>query len=72
MNIGHKRERQMGNLFKWASVAVLGLFVALAGIGHVENPDNSILTGVIVLYSGIFIFIIGVLQMLKKGEWKHD
>ena len=55
----------MGNLLRWASVAVLGLFVALAGIGHVENSSNNLLTGVVVLYSGIFIFIVGTLQMMK-------
>ena len=55
----------MGNLLRWASVSLLGLFVALAGIGLVENPSNNLLTGVVVLYSGIFIFIVGTLQMTK-------
>jgi len=59
----------MGNLFKWASVAVLGLFCAFAGIGWVENPDNNLLAGVVVLYSGIFIFAVGAIQVMRRGQW---
>jgi hypothetical protein len=55
----------MGNLFKWACVASLGLMVCLAGASHIENPDNNVFSGMLVLYSGIFIFIVGTLQMAR-------
>tara|TARA_E500000081_G_scaffold121860_1_gene126946 strand:- start:372 stop:518 length:147 start_codon:yes stop_codon:yes gene_type:complete len=48
---------------------MLGLFVAFAGIGWVENPDNNLLAGVVVLYSGIFIFGVGAVQVMKRGQW---
>ena len=59
----------MSNLLRWASVTMLGLFVALAGIGWVENPDNNLFAGVVVLYSGIFIFAVGAVQVMKRGQW---
>jgi len=59
----------MGNLLRWTSVTMLGLFVALAGIGWVDNPDNNLLAGVVVLYSGIFIFGVGAVQVMKRGQW---
>tara|TARA_R110001606_G_scaffold381222_1_gene542308 strand:+ start:1051 stop:1230 length:180 start_codon:yes stop_codon:yes gene_type:complete len=59
----------MGNLLRWASVTMLGLFVAFAGIGWVENPDNNLLAGVVVLYSGIFIFAVGAIQVMRRGQW---
>lgn len=55
----------MGNLFKWAGVASLGLMTCFAGASHIENPANNVFSGMLVLYSGIFIFIVGTLQMMK-------
>ena len=62
----------MGNLFKWASVAVLGLFCMLAGVGVVEDPSKNILAGMAVLYSGTFIFIVGTIKMMKREKWDEN
>jgi uncharacterized membrane protein HdeD (DUF308 family) len=62
----------MGNLFKWASVAVLGLFCAFAGVGLVEDPTKNIFVAMAVLYSGAFIFIVGTIKMMKRERWDEN
>jgi drug/metabolite transporter (DMT)-like permease len=53
---------------RWSYVWVLGLLIIMAGIGSVENPDNNLLTGVLVLYSGVFVLTVATVQLSKLGR----
>jgi len=53
---------------RWSYVWVLGLLIMMAGIGSVENPNNSLLLGVLVLYSGVFVLSVATIQLAKLGR----
>jgi len=49
-------------------IFVLGLLITGAGCELAENPNNSLLTSVIVMYSGVFILMYATVQLAKKGS----
>jgi drug/metabolite transporter (DMT)-like permease len=53
---------------RWSYVWVLGLLIMMAGIGSVENPNNNLWLGVLVLYSGVFVLGVATVQLSKLGR----
>mgnify|MGYP005988413829 CR=1 FL=1 len=53
---------------RWSYVWVLGLLIMMAGIGSVENPNNNLWLGVLVLYSGVFVLGVATIQLSKLGR----
>ena len=45
----------------------LGLFISFAGVEYIEMPSNSLFVGMLVLYSGAFMAIVGIVQLARKG-----
>jgi len=45
----------------------LGLFTCLLGVEYIEMPSNNIIVGMVVLYSGAFMLMVGVVQLAKRG-----
>jgi hypothetical protein len=57
----------MSKLFFWCWVFWLGFMIAAAGMGYAEDPSNSLLIGALILYSGIGIVWVAVIQLIKRG-----
>ena len=55
----------MGKALKWAYVWVIGLLAMMAGIGSVENPENNLLVGVVVLYGGCGLMMWATVMLTK-------
>jgi hypothetical protein len=39
-----------------------------AGASYMENPNNHFFIGMAVLYSGMFVFVMGVIQLLRRDR----
>lgn len=57
----------MAKILKWAYLWVVSLIIMMAGIGAVENPDNPVLTGIAVLYGGMFLMVFATVKIAQKG-----
>ena len=55
-------------LFLWSFVVFLGIMMAAAGAAYVENPNNNFWVGITVLYSGMGVFVVGVIQMVRRDR----
>jgi len=55
-------------LFFWSFVVFLGLMIATAGAGYVENPDNNFWVGIGILYAGMGVFMTGIIQMVRRDK----
>ena len=55
-------------MFLWSFVIFLGLMMAAAGASYMENPDNHFLIGMAVLYSGMGVFIGGIIQLVRRDR----
>lgn len=53
----------------WAIVWVVSLIGMAAGAGFVEDPNNSLLLGVVVMYSFCGIMCYATIQMVRKDTW---
>ena len=42
--------------------------MAAAGATYVENPNNNFWVGITVLYSGMGVFVVGVIQMVRRDR----
>lgn len=45
----------------------LGLFISFAGVEYIEIPSNNLFVGMLVLYSGTFMAMVGIVQLAKRG-----
>ena len=52
-------------VLRWACVWVISLVVMMAGIGAMENPENNLLVGLIVLYGGCGIMMWATVMLTK-------
>ena len=57
----------MRRLFFWSWLFTLGLLIAYAGIGYIEQPDNHLMVGALILYSGLGIVFTATVQMIMRG-----
>ena len=55
-------------LFLWSFVVFLGIMMAAAGATYVENPNNNFWVGITVLYCGMGVFVVGVIQMVRRDR----
>ena len=55
-------------LFLWSFVVFLGIMMAAAGAPYVENPNNNFWVGITILYSGMGVFVVGVIQMVRRDR----
>ena len=55
-------------LFLWSFVVFLGIMMAAAGATYVEYPNNNFWVGITVLYSGMGVFVVGVIQMVRRDR----
>ena len=55
----------MGKALKWAYVWVISLVVMMAGIGSIENAENNLLVGVVVLYGGCGLMMWATVMLTK-------
>jgi|TARA_R100001086_G_scaffold8060_1_gene4616 uncharacterized membrane protein HdeD (DUF308 family) len=55
-------------MFFWSFVVFLGLMMTAAGASYMENPNNHFFIGMAVLYSGMFVFVMGVIQLLRRDR----
>ena len=56
-------------MLRWCFVFMLGIMICIAAIGFIENPVNNIFVGIIVLYSGVFIFAVAGIKLLQRSDW---
>lgn len=55
--------------FRWVCVFLLGLMISSSGMNYIDNPNNSFFVGVLIVYSGFFIFGVAMVQLIKRGDW---
>tara|TARA_R100001510_G_scaffold37814_1_gene34153 strand:+ start:185 stop:376 length:192 start_codon:yes stop_codon:yes gene_type:complete len=55
-------------MFLWSFVVFLGLMMTAAGASYMENPDNHFFIGIVVLYSGMGVFVTGIIQLLRRDR----
>jgi len=55
-------------LFFWSFVVFLGLMIATAGASYVENPNNNFWVGAGILYTGMGVFMTGIIQMVRRDR----
>ena len=55
-------------MFFWSFVVFLGLMMTAAGASYMENPDNHFFIGIVVLYSGMGVFVTGIIQLLRRDR----
>ena len=55
-------------MFLWSFVVFFGLMMPAAGANYMENPDNHFFIGMAVLYSGMGVFVVGVIQLLRRDR----
>ena len=56
-------------MLKWCFVFMLGIMTCMAGVEFIENPVNNIFVGIIVLYSGVWIFAVAGIKLLQRSDW---
>jgi len=55
-------------MFFWSFVVFLGLMVTVGGINYAENPNNNFFIGMGVIYSGMGVFMTGVIQLMRRDK----
>jgi|TARA_B100001093_G_C26296155_1_gene787379 hypothetical protein len=55
-------------MFFWSFVVFLGLMMTVGGINYAENPNNNFFIGMGVIYSGMGVFMTGVIQLMRRDK----
>ena len=53
----------------WAIVWVISLIGMAASAGFVEDPNNSLLLGVAIMYSFCGLMFYATIQMVRRDAW---
>ncbi len=55
-------------MFFWSFIVFLGLMMTVGGINYAENPNNNFFIGMGVIYSGMGVFMTGVIQLMRRDK----
>ena len=46
----------------------LGVLCCTSGMSYIEQPENSVLVGIVIIYSGMAAFVWAGVNMVKRGD----